>query len=482
MITLHPDQVEFEDAIRAAMAESDAVLGVAPTGFGKTIVFSDIAHKAEAKGNSVGIFAHRVEILEQIGEALGRFGVNYGYLAPGYAPNPLASVQVCSTQAMAKRVDRLLARPFGLCIIDEAHHAAEGTSAHAIVNAHVRNKKKVLGVTATPQRLGGQPLSISFGQMVVGPSTADLIQMGRLSPYRLFAPSRPDMTQVKRTAGDFNKAEVEGVMDRPTITGDAVEHWFRLARGKRTVVFCASVAHAHHVAERFQERGIRAACLDGGLDRHVRRQMRRDFSAGIIEVLTSCDIVSEGYDLPAIEVAMLLRPTESLALYLQQVGRALRLFPGKQHAIILDHAGNSLSKEQGGRGHGFPDDPREWVLGGAISGKGSSQRTTPTIVCGQCFGTYRPGPACCPYCGCERDIQGRVVKFIEGTLEEVDPNLVRQAREEEKRAKHIADKIEERNCKTLADWTALGKKRGHAPGWAAIQWKLKKPRKKATAA
>jgi DNA repair protein RadD len=481
VINLFPDQIEFENGIRAAMADSDSVLGVAPTGFGKTIVFSDISAKAEAKGNSVGIFAHRVEILEQIGDALGRFGVNYGYLAPGYAPNPLASVQVCSTQAMAKRVDRLMRRPFDLCIVDEAHHAAEGTAAHAIVSAHTRNKKKVLGVTATPQRLSGQPLSIAFGTMVVGPSTADLIQMGRLSPYRLFSPSRPDMAQVKRVGGDFNKADITDIMDRPSITGDAVEHWFRFARGKRTIVFCASVAHAEHVAEKFRARGIRSAALDGKLDRHVRRQMRNDFSAGQIEVLTSCDIVSEGYDLPAIEVAILLRPTESLALYLQQVGRALRIYPGKSHAVILDHAGNSLAKEQGGRGHGFPDDPRKWVLGEAIGGRKGGQTTSPTIICGECFGTYRPGPARCPYCGCERDIQGRYVKFIEGTLEEVDPNLVRQAREEEKRQKHIAEKIEERACVTLADWRALGKKRGHAPGWGDIQFKVHKKKPKVPA-
>lgn len=461
VFTLFPDQVDFEDGIRQAYASGKRrVLGVAPTGFGKTAVFTHMSQQGAARGTTVGIFAHRVELIDQIGSALRRWGVEHGYLAPGFAPNPLARVQVCSIQAMARRIDRLTRNPFKFLILDEAHHAAAGTSAHAIINAHP--KAFILGVTATPQRLSGDPLSIAFEHMVLGPSTHDLIEAGRLSQFRLYAPSRPDMAGVKRNAGDFVRKDVEGVMDRPTITGDAVDHYRRLTPGKRAIVFCASVAHAEHVAEQFRMRGISAQSLDGTMSREWRRDLLANFAAGHVTVLTSCDIVSEGFDVPAIEVAILLRPTESLALYLQQVGRALRTHPGKEMAFILDHAGNSLPKSLGGRGHGFPDDLREWTLdGGSVSKASAGERSTPMVLCGNCQGAFRPGPDRCPYCGHERDIQGRHVREVEGELEEVDPDLMRQARREEQEA--INRRVQQtRDLTALAD---LAVELGYKVGW-----------------
>lgn len=477
--SLYTDQIDFEDGIRSAyQAGRQSVLGVAPTGFGKTVVFSDIAARVEANGKSVGIFAHRAELIDQIGRALNGFGVRHGYLAPGFSPDPLASVQVCSIQAAARRVERFLARPFDQVILDEAHHAAEGSSAHAIINAHLRwhtlgpnrTKKRILGVTATPIRLSGEPLSISFEDMVLGPSTADLITGGRLTRFRLFNPSRPDMSGVAKRGGDFARDQTAGVMDRPSVTGDAVKNYADKTPNARAVVFCVSVEHAEHVAQQFREAGFSAMSLDGKMDRNLRRQIIRDFTNGTIKVLTSCDIVSEGFDLPAIEVAILLRPTESLALYLQQVGRALRLFPGKEYAWIFDHAGNSIDKRHGGRGHGFPDDPREWFLGGADEyKKRSGERTTPTCICGQCFAVFRPAPQC-PWCGHSRDINGREVRYVEGELEEVDPNLVREARRQEQNA---------RNARIASTWTLAGLadlavEFGYKATWLHERWRARK--------
>lgn len=469
MLTLFPDQQEFEADIRAAMSSgAESVLAVAPTGFGKTISFSSITRSAIAKGSRVGVFAHRAEILDQIGQALGKFGVRHGYLAPGFAPDPQAPVQVCSIAAMAKRVDRLIRDPFDLMILDEAHHAAEGSSAHAIINAHkgkTRNGKsvRILGVTATPIRLSGEPLSIAFDQMVIGPSMADLIRMGRLTPYRLFNPSRPDMSSIGRRAGDFKRADVEGVMDRPTITGDAVATYRSKAPGKRAIVFCASIAHAEHVAEQFRADGWVSRSLDGKMDRSTRRRIIAAFTSGEIQVLTSCDIVSEGFDLPAIEVAILLRPTESLALYLQQVGRALRMFPGKEYALIFDHAGNSLDRRDGGRGHGLPDDPRAWSLASENDGKIKQPvNDRPMIVCGDCWRNFRGnGSGKCPYCACVKDIRGRMISTIDGELIEVDPDLVRAARDAEQR--DLNERV--RKTRGLLDLARLAVELGRSEGW-----------------
>ena len=436
-IQLRSYQSDFIGGIRAAYgAGAASVLGVMPTGAGKTVCFSYMAGAAVDRGNRVGIVAHRAEILDQIGRTLRQFGVHHGYIAPGFAPDPMAPVQVCSVQAMARKIERYVDRPFDFLIVDEAHHAAAGTGWHAVINAH--RSRRVLGVTATPRRLSGEPLSIAFDRMVMGPTPRQLTELGALTPYRLFAPFRPDMAGVSRRAGDFVRSEVSDLMDKPTITGDAVAHYRRIAAGKRAIVFCVSVSHAEHVAAQFEAAGIHAASLDGGMSREERRSILRRFEAGDVPVLTSCDIVSEGFDVPAIEVAILLRPTDSLALYLQQVGRALRPFPGKGAAIILDHAGNSVSRMYGGRGHGFPDDDRQWSLDGERGVKaGSGERSIPTVICGTCFAVFRPAP-CCPECGARRDAQGREIKQVEGVLEEVDPDLVRQARREEQ------DQINER--------------------------------------
>ncbi len=437
MITLRPYQQDLIGGIRAAYAGgAGSVLGVMPTGAGKTVCFSYMAAAASERGRRVGIVAHRAEILDQIGRTLRQFGVHHGYIAPGFTPDPFAPVQVCSVQAMARKIERYVDRPFDFLIVDEAHHAAAGTGWHAVINAH--RGKHVLGVTATPRRLSGEPLSIAFDRMVMGPTPKELTRLGALTPYRLFAPFRPDMSGVSRRAGDFVRSEVGDLMDKPTITGDAVAHYRRICNGKRAVVFCVSVSHAEHVAAQFVAAGIPAASLDGGMSRDERKAVLRQFEDGDVPILTSCDIVSEGFDVPSIEAAILLRPTDSLALYLQQVGRALRPADGKSAAIILDHAGNSVSRLYGGRGHGFPDDDREWSLDGERGVKaGGGERTIPTVICGVCFAVFRPAP-CCPECGSRRDAQGREITQVDGVLEEVDPNLVRMARREEQ------DKINER--------------------------------------
>lgn len=453
-IELRDYQSKFVGDIRAAYtAGHKRALGVLPTGGGKTVCFSYMAHAAQQKGNSVGIFAHRAEILDQIGAALGRFGVNHGYLAPGMPANPLASVQVCSVQAAGRRIERFMQRPFDFLIVDEAHHAAEGTAWHAIINAHAQ--KRVLGVTATPERLSGEPLSISFDEMIIGPSTADLIARGHLSPFRAFAPTAPDTSSLGRRHGDYIRGETAELMDRPTITGSAVEHYRRISPGKRAVAFCASVEHAAHVAAEFRAAGITSASLDGSMSRFDRRDLLARFAAGDIMVLTSCDIISEGFDVPAIEVAILLRPTESLALYLQQVGRALRLYPGKQFAIILDHAGNIQR-------HGLPDDDRFWILGSASGKKRKGVPSGTSItVCGNCWNTFRPTAPCCPACGHTRDVQGREIKVVEGVLEEIDPDLVKQARREEQ--DRVNRRVQQtRGIRELAD---LAVEVGYSAAW-----------------
>ena len=389
---------------------------------------------AASKGRVVYLLCHRAELVKQISATLARFGCQHQIIAP--APiirqaqveqfkahgrtfvHQTARVFVASVQTLVKRLDAYPAPD--LIVIDEAHHLTTDSTWGRIVEHFPR--ARLLPVTATPIRLDGRGLGIGAGgvadDLVMGPAMSDLIEGGFLSPYRIYAPPNAlDLKGVRTRAGDYAKDQLSAAVDKPAITGDSVEHYQRLARGKRAVVFCVSVAHAQHVAAEFQSAGIPSEFLDGTLDALERDRIIKRFEAGETLVLSSCDIVSEGFDLPAIEVAILLRPTQSLALYLQQVGRALRTFPGKREAIILDHVGAVMT-------HGLPDEDREWSLDGVKKGKRRKDDADdePGIdrisTCPKCFTIHLPAPAC-PTCGHTYPERARKIEQHDGELVEL---------------------------------------------------------------
>ncbi len=407
MTTLRPYQQEIITRIRDAFREHRRVLLVSPVGSGKTVLFTYIAKGIYQKGKRALLLAHREELLQQISGALRQWGIVHGILTGGARGIPNTPVVVASVLTL---VNRLKHWPDpDLIIADEAHHAAGGGSYHKVMQRFPN--ARVLGVTATPQRLDGKGLSASFDHMVIGPGVADLTAAGFLSPAEVYAPAQPNLKGIARRAGDYVKADLERAMDKPSITGDAIQHYMRLAPGKRAVAFCVSIQHAKDVAEAFRGAGIVAEHVDGGMDRETRRKAIEAFKRGAIQVLTSCDLISEGFDLPAIECAILLRPTESLALYIQQIGRSLRVMPGKEAAIILDHAGNTLR-------HGFIDEPRDWTLAeGIVKRAGNSESKVPIKSCPKCYAIHRPASVC-PRCGHEYKA-GRTVEQREGTLEKI---------------------------------------------------------------
>jgi superfamily II DNA or RNA helicase len=449
MLALRPRQHQLIDDIRAGLRQHRTLLAVAPTGFGKTVVFSYLADAVQAKGKRVYIVVHRDELVDQVSRTLQGFGVEHGFIAAGRQciPHP---VMVASVFTLANRLDHH--HPPDLLIVDEAHHAASG-STWGRVMTHWPTAY-ILGVTATPIRLDGRDLSGSFQGMVEGPTVAQLIADLSLCKYRMFTPPVV-LGQLRMRMGDYVKSDLAAAVDKPSVTGDAVEHYRRLASGKRALVFCVSLEHAEHVRDQFRSAGYASERIDGGLDREERRRLVRGFTAGAIQVLTSCDLISEGFDLPAIEVAILLRPTASLGLYLQQVGRALRTHPGKESALILDHAGNA------GR-HGLPDDDREWSLGEDQTKRGKRKKLITTVrTCGKCFAAARPGALVCVECGFTWPVESREVQHIKGELHEVDSDLARA-------------KIEARRevgmSKSLDALKQLEIQRGYRPGWAHHVW------------
>jgi superfamily II DNA or RNA helicase len=358
--------------IRAAYADgAQRVLYQAPTGSGKTVLFAFIVAAAAARGNRVVILGHRQEIVDQIDAALTEIGVAHGIIAAGHPENPDALVHVASVATLVRRLDRL--HDIDLIVPDEAHHAVAGMWRKILAAApHAR----VLGVTATPERLDGKGLGDVFETLVLGPTVAELIEADYLSRFTTYAPARPpDLSGVRTRMSDYAIEQLGQLMSDQVVIGSAVEDYTRLCPGAPAIAFCVDIQHSKLVAARFAAAGYRAAHVDGETDREERRRLIHALGTGEIQVVANCGLISEGLDVPAVEAAILLRPTKSLALYLQQAGRALRPAAGKARAFILDHAGNAYR-------FGLVDAPRAWSLDGRTNNKAGAPAVCRCKACG----------------------------------------------------------------------------------------------------
>lgn len=449
-MTLRPYQNQLANDIRGAFGSgANRPLAVSPTGSGKTVLFSYITSQVLKRGSRVIIVAHRREILDQISATLKRVGVPHGFIQAGKSAS-IQPAMVASIQTLARRLDTVPAPD--LVIIDEAHHSVSKSYVQMFA---AWPTAKFIGVTATPERLDGKGLGAMFDRMVMGPSVQWLIDNGFLAQPVYYAPREVvDLSQVHTVAGDFDRSEAEEIVDTPRITGDAVTHYVRFCNRQRAVAFCISVAHAQHVADTFNSCGIPSASIDGTLDPEVRKQRVEDLTAGKILVLTSCELISEGFDLPAVNAAILLRPTHSLSMHLQQVGRALRPYPGKTNAIILDHVGNCLR-------HGLAEQERDWDLSGREKRLKKSSLVE-TKQCSKCFAIF--AGTVCPQCGSQREIAVREIEEVDGELQRLSIEDISKKREERR---------EEGKCKTLDDFRALAKLRGYKLGWAFFRWQAR---------
>jgi len=448
MLTLRNYQLDGVEKLRSSYRSGKrAPLYVLPTGGGKTAVFSYIAQNAVSRGKRVSILVHRHELLQQASLSLSRLDVKHGLMSPRFAQSQ-EPVQVASVQTLVRRLDRVQ-KP-DLVVVDEAHHALASTY-RKILDAF---GSQVLGVTATPCRSDGAGLGEIFDDIVVGPSIADLIRDGFLVRPEIYAPPVGiDLTGVKRKMGDYDKKELSNRIDKAKITGDCVDHYTRLCAGQPGIAFCVSIQHAEHVADAFRQRGYRALRVDGAMDDLSRRRAIEGLGNGSVDVLCSAELIGEGVDIPKVSVAILLRPTHSTALYLQQVGRALRPFEGKTKALILDHVGNVMR-------HGFPDDDREWSLHGAARrGKRESEDLIKIEQCDKCYFVFERGPSSCPACGHEGVLKARQIETTEGELvklskEQIEANRLK-ARREVGTARTIEELIEigrQRNYKNPRWW------------------------------
>jgi DNA repair protein RadD len=434
-MNLRPYQQALVDQIRLQYQLGHRkVLMVLSTGGGKTCIFSHIAQSAARKGNRVLIAVHRQELLDQARRSLP---MPHGLIAANRSMDLSHAVQVASVQTLARRLHKLPRDFFQLVVIDEAHHSNAGTWAKVLdhfQSAHL------LGVTATPIRLDGRGLGEHYQTMVEGPSAQWLTDNGYLANARVLAPPGFDSTGIRKRMGDFDTKEAEQRVG--TIMGDCLSHYRKHLDGQTAIAFCCSVAHAEAVARLFQCNGIPAASIDGTMDATTRRQLLQDLGTGRIKVLTSCALIGEGVDVPSVGGCILLRPTQSVSLHLQMIGRCLRPSPGKAAAVVLDHVGNTLRL-----GHHL--ELREWTLNGIA--KRDRDKAPSVKVCPACFAAMASQARQCVECGHEFGAEVRELKQVEGELVEM------QARQR---------KREQGGAQSLDDLRQLAQQRGYKRGWA----------------
>jgi superfamily II DNA or RNA helicase len=352
---LRPYQQQLVEDIYKSWESCKRTMTQLPTGGGKTIVLSKIADHFTKEGKRVLIIAHREELLDQASDKLAKItGIVPGVIKCGVKPENDKPIQVASIQSLVNRLEEV--GEFGLVTIDEAHHSASPT--YRKVLDHYTAKGAVqLGFTATPIRLDGKGFDDIFDDLVCGPTIRQLIDDGYLSPFKLYGWRTQMVTKgVKKQAGDYNVRDLARKNNAIELSGHLIESYLKYGNNGQNIVFAINVEHSISICEEYQKAGIPAEHLDGNTPTRTRLETIEKFRQGEIKVLVNCALFDEGFDVPAVEMVQIAKPTKSLTKWLQMCGRCLRPADGKV-AKIVDHTNNWGI-------HGLPDRLRRWKLTG----------------------------------------------------------------------------------------------------------------------
>lgn len=474
-MTLRLYQSAALDAIRAHLrAGVRRVLLVSPTGSGKTTIAAALIHAAEVRRSRSVFLAHRKELIDQCSARLDSLGVQHGIvMAKHRRYRPLELTQVASVQTLARRE----LPPAEIVIVDEAHHARAGTYGK-ILDAYPH--AAIVGLTATPWRQDGRGLGELFRAIVVAATPVQLLADGYLVPLDGFAYDNPDLSDVPISHGEYAEGALGAAVDRPKILGNIVEKYQAQAGGSRAVVFAATVKHSLHLLERFRGAGIAAEHLDGTTSRLEREAILARLASGQARVVCNVGVLTEGFDCPALTTCILARPTRSLTLMLQMIGRVLRpvcLDCGsaqdpradsctaclggniKRAARLHDHAGCVML-------HGLPYAEREYSL--SMDARRPESTAPPVRQCKECFALYDPRTSrVCPQCGAapvagERADGPEEIGGEALSLEDAEAALL------ERRMRYGIGRFT-----AYKDLIARANTEGYSAGWAAHQYKAR---------
>ena len=345
-----------------------------------------------------------------------------------------------------------------LIIVDECHHA-RAESWNAILDAYPEST--IIGLTATPCRGDGRGLGNLFDELVEVSTVAELTKLDFLVPTKVFAPVRPDLTGVKVQRGDYVESELADRVNTAKLVGDIVEHWLKLNPDRRrTVIYAVNVAHSVHIRDEFRRAGVLAEHIDGTTPIEERDRILAQLAAGQIEIITNCQVLTEGWDCPEVGCIVLARPTKSLGLYRQMTGRGLRPATGKADVLVLDHSGAVFQ-------HGFVDDPTEWVLhedkraeNKAHAKRGQSGGPPALTTCPECDAVRMEGRPC-PVCGWHPVVKPKQVVTADGQLGAVD------------RDRSVTRPSGDERLNFYRQLLYIARERGYKDGWAWHQTKEK---------
>ena len=429
----------FEKTKSAFRAGHKRVLAVAPCGAGKSYLFAAMAHDTTG---DVLVLVHRRELKQQHEALLSQLGIT--------------NTRVNTYQTERNRLGQYPTPR--LLIVDEAHLSrSRGWS--EIVEYY---NTWTVGLTATPVRLDGKPLGDIYSAMVQGITTKQLIEEHRLSPYDYYAPTTVDTDNLKIQAGDFLLKDLERLMSDRAIYSDALRSWERIAGGEKTIAYCVSVNHAKETARVFSDAGYPAVEIDGTTPDKQREKIMQDFRDGKITVLCNVGIISEGVSIDDVTCCLLLRPTESHALFIQQAMRCMRYLPDKT-AKIIDCVGNYARNP-------LPDADVTWSL--TVSAKKPSRMNAAgdfkIRTCPSCFKIFPTAPIC-PYCGEPYPLHPKEIK----AHEEIQLEKITEEKKRELERVRKKQRMEVGRCKTFEELLKIQNERGYKSGWAFIQAKNK---------
>lgn len=462
---MRPYQAEAITNLRQSLVRgSRRPLLVSPTGSGKTHVAVEIIRNATAKGKDVLFLAPRRELIYQASARLAAHKIPHGVIMAGEPRNIYAKCQVASMDTLyvrGVRDERIMMPDADVVIVDEAHLSLAPTRQKVLASYP---KAIVVGLTATPARGDGKGLGEIYDDLVQSWSIRQLTDAGFLVPVRYFAPSKPDLAGLKLNKdGDYQEKQLGQRVDQPQLIGDIVHNWFRIARDKRTVVFCVTRAHSRHVCDEFKSSGIRAEHLDGETPLETRKAILKRVETGETQVLCNVFVATYGLDIPALECAVLARPTRNIALYLQTVGRVLRTADGKDEAVVIDHAG-AVDE------HGFVDDSIPWSLDTTESVKERKEREqkergeAKEVTCGECATVFKQSRIC-PNCGHEAIAPGKPIPVHQADLHEVG-RPGETAADKRNRTHRWEQKI-----RFYGELMTYCEARGKKPGWVAHKYR-----------
>lgn len=411
---------------------------VAPCGAGKSVIIAEIARMTTEKGKRVLFLVHRRELVDQIRETFTNNNVDINLVNFGMV------------QTIVRRLDKT-SKP-DLIITDENHHSL--AASYRKIFDHFSDVLR-LGFTATPIRLNGSGLGDVNDILIEEVNAEWLIENGFLSPYKYYAPKLIDTELLKLSSlQEFSSGSIDKAMESKTIYGDVVKHYKKLADGEQAIVYCHNVAASNFAKDEFLNHGINAEHIDAKTLKADRNEIITKFRNKEIQVLCNVDLIGEGFDVPDCSTVIMLRPTQSLSLFIQQSMRGMRYKKGKT-SIIIDHVGNAHR-------HGLPDTERQWSLN---SGKKSSGEAEIKIKsCLNCFAVYPSLRTECPECGHKPEVKeikdyevDKDAELQEITKDDIDIKL---------------DFREPSDCKSMSELIELGKNRGYKKGWSYHQGKL----------